>query len=107
MSGEVRLWLVPGYRPMLDLWTEEPHPEGDGEDDARAYIALPAAEFEAWRRVVEAARARRAFEHGEDGVAMSMAADRARHRELVAAENAAVDALPPEAQQPRQPGREE
>lgn len=43
----VRLWWVPGYRPMLDLWTKDPHPEGDGEDDAVAYLALPAAEHAA------------------------------------------------------------
>ena len=51
MSGEVRLWRSP-----QDRWLKFSQPSQPNEP----YIALPAAEFEAWRRVVEAARAVRA-----------------------------------------------
>lgn len=46
MNGEVRLWRSP-----KDFWLKFSQPSQPNEP----YIALPAAEFEAWRRVVEAA----------------------------------------------------
>lgn len=51
MSGEVRLWAIPVLGDGGWL-THEPTPNWQ----SAPHIALPAAEFEAWRRVVEAAR---------------------------------------------------
>ncbi len=46
-DGCVRLWWVPGYRSMLDIWTTEEQPVGVEEDEARAYLAMPSADFHA------------------------------------------------------------
>lgn len=51
MSGEVRLWREPVEGPPEFI------PENPGDPvTERSYIALHAAEFEAWRRVMLAAR---------------------------------------------------
>lgn len=91
MSGEVRLVHTTGgiYMPTFG-------------EVAHTHIALPAAEFEAWRRVVGAARARRAFERSEEGIeSAATTAGMLRFCDLVDAENAALDAMPHN----QQPGR--
>ena len=74
MSGEVRLWRSP-----QDRWLKFSQPSQPNEP----YIALPAAEFEAWRRVMLAARCWRdtvIFPNEENGSEVGLCA--------------AVDALP-------------
>lgn len=81
MNGEVRLWRSP-----KGLWLKFSQPSQPNEP----YIALSAAEFEAWKRVMLAARCWRdtvIFPNEENGSEVDLCA--------------AVDALPRD----QQPGR--
>lgn len=110
--GHPRLWSCDGCG-QITVEVDDPNgPSSDGTRRWRREVigrvdvkaarkfgppmpATPAddAVARARARVVDAAKARRLFETGAEGVAFYTAADRERHRELARAENAAVDAL--------------
>lgn len=91
MNGEVRLWLDQGFDGDADVYLPVEAARLHGVSaDKPTHIALSAAEFEAWKRVMLAARCWRdtvIFPNEENGSEVDLCA--------------AVDALPRD----QQPGR--